>query len=210
MQQPTGSAALIDIFELGAFVDTPVHKLSLGQRMRCEIAASLLHAPEVLFLDEPTIGLDVTAKAAIRDVLKAQVDNDGRTVVLTSHDTGDMERVCERVILIHAGQVLRDQSLSSLRREYMHRKQVTVHSSEPQIKLQLPGTQVRQVTDSHHLLEVDTTEVRLGSVLHTLLSRVQVLDLSISDPPLEEVISAIYRNAGQDASPRPPPRELAS
>src|SRR4029450_6976872 len=93
--------ALVAVFALEALLDTPVRQLSLGERMRCEIAASLLHSPRLLFLDEPTIGLDVSAKAAIRELLRTESEQRGVTLLLTSHDTGDMERVCERVIVIH-------------------------------------------------------------------------------------------------------------
>ncbi|MDD9945388.1 MAG: ATP-binding cassette domain-containing protein, partial [Myxococcales bacterium] len=97
--------ALVEAFAIGPHLHKPVRQLSLGQRMRCEIVASLLHAPEVVFLDEPTIGLDVSAKATIRDLVREQSERDGRTIMLTSHDTGDMERVCERVIVIHEGRL---------------------------------------------------------------------------------------------------------
>src|SRR5689334_1238571 len=100
--------ALTAAFGLGAILDTPVRQLSLGERMRCEIAASLLHAPRMLFLDEPTIGLDVSAKAVIRELLHAESAQNGVTLLLTSHDTADIERVCERVIVIHRGRLLWD------------------------------------------------------------------------------------------------------
>src|SRR5687768_6817732 len=96
-------AELSEAFELGAHWDKPVSQLSLGERMRAEVAASLLHRPQVLFLDEPTIGLDVTAKAVMRDLLQRQSEQDGSTLLLTSHDTGDIERVCQRVVVIHGG-----------------------------------------------------------------------------------------------------------
>ena len=106
----------------------PVNRLSLGQRMRCELVASLLHAPSVLFLDEPTIGLDITAKAAMRDLIKQQAHDDGQTVVLTSHDTRDIELVCDRVIVINAGRIVVDQPTSELRRRFLGRKLVTIRS----------------------------------------------------------------------------------
>ena len=107
--------ALTALFELEALVDTPVRHLSLGERMRCEIVASLLHSPRLLFLDEPTIGLDVTAKAAIRDLLRAESERERVTLILTSHDTGDIERVCTRVIVINHGRLLWDGPVASLR-----------------------------------------------------------------------------------------------
>jgi len=106
---------LTTLFELDALVDTPVRHLSLGERMRCEIAASLLHSPRLLFLDEPTIGLDVSAKAAIRDLLQTESERERVTLLLTSHDTGDIERVCTRVIVITHGRLLWDGPVAALR-----------------------------------------------------------------------------------------------
>jgi len=108
-------AMLIALFGLDALVDTPVRHLSLGERMRCEIVASLLHSPRLLFLDEPTIGLDVSAKAAIRDLLRTESEREGTTLLLTSHDTGDIERVCGRVIVINHGRLLWDGPVAALR-----------------------------------------------------------------------------------------------
>jgi ABC-2 type transport system ATP-binding protein len=122
-------AALTDAFELGPLLDRPVRQLSLGERMRCEIAASLLHAPRVLFLDEPTIGLDVTAKATIRELLHRRSAEDGTTLLLTSHDTGDIEEVCDRVIIIHRGRILFDASVAELKRRYPLTRRV-VHVEE--------------------------------------------------------------------------------
>jgi viologen exporter family transport system ATP-binding protein len=106
---------LTALFELDALVETPVRHLSLGERMRCEIAASLLHSPRLLFLDEPTIGLDVSAKAVIRDLLRTESERERVTLLLTSHDTGDIERVCTRVIVINHGRLLWDGPVAALR-----------------------------------------------------------------------------------------------
>jgi ABC-2 type transport system ATP-binding protein len=122
----TRLAELTDAFELGPLLDRPVRQLSLGERMRCEIAASLLHAPRVLFLDEPTIGLDVTAKATIRELLQRRSNEDGTTLLLTSHDTGDIEEVCDRVIIIHGGRILLDATVAEMKRRYPRTRHVTV------------------------------------------------------------------------------------
>ena len=119
-------AALADAFELHVLLDRPVRQLSLGERMRCEIAASLLHAPRVLFLDEPTIGLDVTAKATIRELLHRRSTDEGTTLLLTSHDTGDIEEVCDRVIIIHSGRILLDLTVAELKRRYPRSRHVTL------------------------------------------------------------------------------------
>ena len=138
-----------------------MRQLSLGERMRCEIVASLLHAPEILLLDEPTIGLDVSAKAVIRALVREQAERHGRTLLLTSHDTADMEQVCERVIVIHGGRVLLDQSVRSLRSGYIRKKRLVVETVEREPALCIDGVNV-QVRAPHRLeLEVDLERVAL-------------------------------------------------
>src|SRR5438045_4172053 len=117
---------LIERFALGPFLDVPVRKLSLGQRMRAEIAASLLHAPKVLFLDEPTIGLDVVARQELRDLIREWNREEGMTVFLTSHDAGDVERVARRVIVINHGRIVLDDKVSGMRRHYIGSKVLSV------------------------------------------------------------------------------------
>jgi len=109
---------LMDIFNLAEFINTPVRQLSLGQRMRCEIAASLLHSPQILFLDEPTIGLDAVSKVAVRNFIKRINKENGVTVVLTTHDMGDVEALTDRVMLIGKGQILYDGSFSHMKSKY--------------------------------------------------------------------------------------------
>ncbi len=123
--------AVVEAFRLEALLDRPVRHLSLGERMRCEVAASLLHGPRVLFLDEPTIGLDVTAKAVIRDLLFEQSEAEGTTLLLTSHDTGDIEEVCDRVVIINRGRILLDTTIAEMRRRYLRTQQVTIQAEPP-------------------------------------------------------------------------------
>jgi len=113
---------LVEKFKVTSLLDKPVRQLSLGERMRCEIIASLLHKPAVLFLDEPTIGLDITAKAIIRDLIRQQSEKEGVTLLLTSHDTDDIEKVCDRVIIIDQGKLLLDDSLSNLKNALYSKK----------------------------------------------------------------------------------------
>src|SRR5258707_5543551 len=122
---------LIERFGLGPFLETPVRKLSLGQRMRAEVAASLLHGPRVLFLDEPTIGLDVIARQELRDLIREWNQQEGVTVFLTSHDAGDIERVVKRVIVINHGCVVFDDKVSTMRRRYLGSKILSVRFHAP-------------------------------------------------------------------------------
>jgi ABC-2 type transport system ATP-binding protein len=193
--------ALISVFELGPFIDTPVRQLSLGERMRCEIAASLLHAPRLLFLDEPTIGLDVSAKAAIRELLHAESARDGVTLLLTSHDTGDMERVCERVIVIHRGRLLWDGRIADLRRSYLTARRVTLWSEAERLDFALPGVRVLSTGSYRIELEVALEITPLGQVVDAALRQGGVRDLAVEDAPLDAVIRALYAAAeGRSAS----------
>lgn len=124
-------AELIDIFEIGDYVGTPVRKLSLGERVRCEIAASLLHEPEILFLDEPTIGLDVIARRTVRDLVKRVNADRGTTVFLTSHDAGDIEKICRRVIVINHGRVVWDDTVNSMKYAFFRRKVIDLKLDAP-------------------------------------------------------------------------------
>ncbi len=185
--------ALTEAFDLGPLLDKPVSQLSLGERMRAEVAASLLHRPRILFLDEPTIGLDVAAKAAIRELLQRQSEQDGATLLLTSHDTGDIERVCQRVIVIHGGRVVSDGSIAQLRRSYLGSKRVRLWSERKQLVFALPG--VRLVSELPHQceLEVSTSQTAVGEVIEAALRQGTLRDITIEDAPLDEVIHSFYR-----------------
>jgi ABC-2 type transport system ATP-binding protein len=183
---------LIARFDLAPLLPQPVNRLSLGQRMRCEIVASLLHGPALLFLDEPTIGLDITAKAAIRELINAQAQSEGLTVVLTSHDTRDIELVCERVIVVNAGRIVVDQPTDELRRRFLSRKLITIRSTAPAIALDLPGVSRRPGEPHLSLLDVDTRVARIEQVVSAALALGGIEDITIEDPPMEEVIHEIY------------------
>ncbi|MGE3966501.1 MAG: ATP-binding cassette domain-containing protein, partial [Planctomycetota bacterium] len=184
-------ADLVAAFEIGPFIDKPVRQLSLGQRMRCEIVASLLHRPQVLFLDEPTIGLDVTAKSVIRDLLAQMSEQEGTTLLFTSHDTGDMERVCDRVIVIHEGTLILDRAVDDLKRSYLRRKRITLHSLEEAPSVAIDGAEVVERRPYRVVIEVDTATTSVSEVVQRTLASVQIHDLSIEDPPLEEIVQAI-------------------
>jgi ABC-2 type transport system ATP-binding protein len=186
-------AKLTDAFELGPLLDKPVSQLSLGERMRAEIAASLLHRPGILFLDEPTIGLDVSAKAAIRQLLMEQSERDGATLLLTSHDTGDIERVCQRVIVIHGGRVVWDGSIANLKRTYLSKKRVRIWSESERLAFSLPGVRVVASSAYHCELEVAADVTPVGAVIDAALRQGALRDLTLEDPPLDEIIEAFYQ-----------------
>ena len=188
------AAFLIESFEIGDLIHTPVRKLSLGQRMRCEIAASLLHRPQVIFLDEPTIGLDVVAKQHIRDTIKTLHELEGTTIFLTSHDAGDIESICKRVIIVNHGTILYDDRLSSLKRRYLTRKEIDVRFAEALTDgFQLDGVEVLKVGTYGVKLQFDARDTPVDSVIQRLMAEHAVVDINVADPPLEEIIARIYQ-----------------
>jgi ABC-2 type transport system ATP-binding protein len=192
-------AELVEGFAVGALLHRPVRTLSLGERMRLELVASLLHAPEVLFLDEPTIGLDVSAKAAMRDLVRERSERDGLTLLLTSHDTGDMERVCERAVVLHRGTVLLDRPVRDLRRGYIRRKVVTLLTEEPSVAVDLPGVETVSREPHRTTLEVDVSKTPVEAVVQAALRGARVQDLTVEDPPMDEIVRAIYAAANAAA-----------
>ncbi len=183
---------LIERFGLGPFLDIQVRKLSLGQRMRAEVAASLLHAPSVLFLDEPTIGLDVIARQELRDLIREWNREEGLTVFLTSHDAGDIEHVAKRVIVINHGRVVLDDKVSAMRRRYLGSKVLSVKFTAVPARIALPGVTTLKAAEYALKLEVDTRVTPIERVMNAVLQAGPVADIAIEDPPLEEVIAHIY------------------
>jgi len=192
---------LSSAFALGALANTPVRHLSLGERMRCEIVASLLHSPRMLFLDEPTIGLDVSAKAMIRELLWTESERERITLLLTSHDTGDMERVCGRAIVINHGRLLWDGPISGLRRGYLKSKRVTLWSESERLELTLPGVRVLSSASYRTELEIALEVTPLGLVVDAAQRQAAIRDMAIEDAPLDEVIRALYATAKPESVP---------
>ncbi|HMP53832.1 MAG TPA: ATP-binding cassette domain-containing protein, partial [Candidatus Melainabacteria bacterium] len=183
---------LIERFAMNEYLDTQVRKLSLGQRMRAEVAASLLHFPRVLFLDEPTIGLDVIARQELRELIREWNQEEGLTVFLTSHDAGDIESVAKRVIIINHGQLVLDDSVSKVKRHYLGSKLLSVKFRAEPAPFTIDGVEL--VKSSYHAmkLEVDTAKVEIDIVIKEILKAAPVADITIENPPLESVIAHIY------------------
>lgn len=182
-------------FEIEHLLNRPVRQLSLGERMRAELVASLLHQPAVLFLDEPTIGLDITAKAIIRDLIRSQSEQEGVTVLLTSHDTDDIEKVCDRVIIIDRGKLLLDDTLKNLQSRYIQKKIMSVITEEENNSWMYEGTQIIEHAPHQLKLEIDLTKHSVEAVIADLLAKTKVKDLTIENPPLETIIQLLYRQA---------------
>lgn len=184
-------AELVKDFSIKEFLDQPVRKLSLGQRMRCELVAALLHDPEVLYLDEPSIGLDILAKKALREHIKA-INKRGVTVMLTSHDMDDIEDLCSRVIIINHGKIISDSSFEDLRKKHLNRKRITVYLNKKASTLKLSAVETLEQDANVVKLEVDLRKTTMQKVLAKVTSHFDIADIDIADPPIEEIIGSIY------------------
>ena len=184
---------LKQVFELEEFIDTPVRNLSLGQRIRCEIVASLIHEPSVLFLDEPTIGLDPVVKENIRTLIKRMNKEYKTTIFLTSHDISDIEKLCKRVIIINSGQVVLDDSMENLKYHYLNNKIVDVKMKEKVNLEDEDGITILKDKGYNLKIEVDTKKRSITDALK-LLNPDNIIDINISNTPLEDIISDIYKN----------------
>lgn len=180
---------LIDLLELEPLLRKPVRNLSLGERMKCEIAASLLHRPRVVFLDEPTIGLDVTMQRRIRSFLAEYNRRFEATILLTSHYMADVEALCRRIVVIHHGKLLFDGELADLVHRFTAHKTIVVQLEDPQADLR-PYGEVISSTDGHITLRVLKADT--ARVTERLLADLAVIDLTVEDPPIEEVIEQVF------------------
>jgi ABC-2 type transport system ATP-binding protein len=185
------AAHVAEVLRIGDLLEAPVKSLSLGQRMRCEIAAALLHRPKILFLDEPTIGLDVTAKALLREHLKHLAESEDTVILLTSHDTGDIEQICARVVLVNHGRILLDKPLETLRSSFLREKRITLVTEEEEPEA-FPGATVVERGRHRLTLAVDAAEHSVGKIVAAALGRLAVRDLTIENAPLEAIIRDLY------------------
>jgi ABC-2 type transport system ATP-binding protein len=186
---------LVDRLELGEFLGTPVRQLSLGQRMRAEVAAALLHSPRLVILDEPTIGLDVLSKQRLREFLIEERRLHGTTLLLTTHDMGDVERLCDRILLVDRGSLVFDGTLQGLSRTVGAERVLVVDLAEPTADL-------LDVPDTRHLgsegnglrqrLAFDPDVTTAARVLAALSGRAEVVDLAVEEPDVEEIVRRVY------------------
>ena len=183
---------MLDVVEQ---LDTPVRQLSLGQRMKGELVAALLHEPSVLFLDEPTIGLDVVSKHAVREGLRRLVDDRGVTVLLTTHDLADVEQLCERVVIIDHGRVIYDGRLDALRARHGRERTLVVDLVEPRAALVVDGAEVMKVDGPRQWIRFDGATVSAADVLAAVYRQADVCDLSVEESDIDEVVRRIYLGA---------------
>lgn len=192
------TAELIAQLEMGGTLDTPVRQLSLGQRMRAEVAAALLHSPDLVILDEPTIGLDVLSKQRLREFLRHERTQRGTTLLLTTHDMGDIERLCERVLVVDHGRLIHDGTLTGLGATVGAQRVLTVDLAEPTADLDdLPGAKLLDSAGAgmRQRLAFDTETTTAAQLLGAVSARAEVRDLSIEEPDIEDVVRRLYEAA---------------
>jgi ABC-2 type transport system ATP-binding protein len=182
-------ARLRDVLELDPFLATPVRQLSLGQRIRGELAAAMLHGPELLFLDEPTIGLDVVAKQRVRDFLVEINREDGVTVMLTTHDLGDIERLCNRLLVIDHGSLIWDGGIPELKERYGGERTLVIDLEEPAPPLQVEGAVVDRVDGPRQWLRFKGSASEITS---RVAEAARLVDLQVQEPDIEEIVRRIY------------------
>ena len=199
-------AKLEEALGLRPLLEMPVRKLSLGQRMRCDIAASLIHNPPVLFLDEPTIGLDVLAKQSVRNFLSEINRTEGTTIILTTHDMNDIEQLCKRLIILEEGKIMFDGETELLKQKFVHEKIIEVEFYEENCVMQrIPGATVVREQGCKKWLTFDKDNFGIGDVIGTIASQYKIKDISVKEPSVESIIRNIYDNRIKLSTPSSKP-----
>lgn len=183
---------LVTLLQLEQIVRTPARQLSLGQRMRCEIAASLLHSPRILFLDEPTIGLDAVSKIAVRDFILERNKNHKTTVILTTHDMQDIETLTKRIILIGKGKILMDGKLEEIKKQLSTNRRLTVEYNGGVIT---PRNGMRLLSDGNRLAEfdIDASILAVSDAISHITGQVEVIDISVDGASIDEIVASLYK-----------------
>ncbi|MBN1219228.1 MAG: ATP-binding cassette domain-containing protein [Anaerolineae bacterium] len=180
------------LLDLDAFLDTPVRALSLGQRMRADICAALLHDPPLLFLDEPTIGLDVVAKERIRQFIRHINQQRNTTIILTTHDLSDVEKLCDRVMIIDHGKLLFDGQLATLKDRFDGKRELVVDFAEAYPQVDIPGTQIVERDGLRVTYQFERETITASALIGQLSARFRLRDLSVREPDIEATIRRIY------------------
>jgi ABC-2 type transport system ATP-binding protein len=186
---------LIDLLDLAPLLAVPVRQLSLGQRMRCDLAAALLHAPSILFLDEPTIGLDAVSKLAVRDFVRRLNQERGVTVILTTHDMDDIEALCTRVIVVSDGRILSDGTLSELRNRVTRERWLTVDLAHTDDSIDDPDATVIRQEGHRVCLAFDPQRMSSADLIQRVTRAHVIRDLFVENPPIETIVSRLYERA---------------
>jgi ABC-2 type transport system ATP-binding protein len=189
---------LTDVLDLGDLLHSPVRTMSLGQKMRAELAATLIHEPRIIYLDEPTIGLDLVAKEKIRNAIRDQNQRRGTIVMLTTHDLGDIEELCRRVMIIDAGKLIYDGALDTIRERFGTHRVLAIEAAEEIGPLQLPtGCELTSCEGHSAVLRFDRRVTTASRVTKTLMDQVEVIDFTLKEPDLTSIVREIYGGALQ-------------
>jgi len=191
---------LVSLLGLSDLLDTPVRQLSLGQRMRCDLAAALLHQPSILYLDEPTIGLDAVSKLAVRQFIRELNQERGVTTILTTHDMDDIEALCNRVMVIHKGGIFLDGSLNELREKVTNERRLIIDLAEEPASLEISDTRIADRQGMRITLAFDPKTVPAPTMISRVAEQWQIHDLFVENPPIEEIIAKLYGGSEQTAT----------
>lgn len=189
----TNLEQLTETLELQTLLHTPVRQLSLGQRMRCELAASLLHGPDILFLDEPTIGLDAVSKIAVRQFIQTINQERGVTVILTTHDMYDIEALADRILMIGKGTILYDGTLRELRSRFGTQRIVKVEYRDRAQPIAMAGAELLEWSGERAVYSVDTERLNIAEVIAQLSQQTEITDFSVEAKPVEDMIVELYK-----------------
>jgi len=185
-----------ETLELKELMDVPIRNMSLGQKMRAELAATLIHEPRVVYLDEPTIGLDLIVKERIREFIKQQNQDKGTTVILTTHDLGDIEELCRRVIIIDAGLLIYDGPIETIKKRFGKYREISFETPAASAHVDLPpGAEITLVEARKMTVRFDRTTTTASQVAAALMNQLEVTDFSLTEPDLASIIKQIYNGA---------------
>lgn len=192
-----------ETLDLGNLLHVPIRNMSLGQKMRAELAATLIHEPQIVYLDEPTIGLDLLVKERIREFIKVNNREKGTTVILTTHDLGDIEELCQRVIMIDNGKLIYDGPLSTIKSRFGKYRTITFETRDPVGRIDIPsGAEIisngREAADRKLVLRFDRTQTTASKVASALMGQLEVVDFSLAEPDLSSIVKQIYQGALKD------------
>lgn len=184
---------LIQRLDIGGFLNVPVRQLSLGQRMRCELAASLLHNPSTLFLDEPTIGLDAISKLAVRDFIKEINKTYGTTVILTTHDMDDIEALCNRIMIIGSGSILYDGSSEGLRKMVTEERRLTIDFMTDYGEIKMDGLHLKHKDGKKYVFAFNPDKLKPSMLIQQLTAKYEIKDFLVENASIEEIIADLYQ-----------------
>jgi ABC-2 type transport system ATP-binding protein len=184
--------AFVELLDLGPLLDRPVRQLSLGERMRGELTAALLHDPAILYLDEPTIGLDIVSKTRVREFLATVNRERGVTILLTTHDLDDVERLCSRLVVIDHGHIVQDSTLADVRNRFAPHRTLIVDLQDTAPPLDLPGIEVTRVDGPRQWLRFHRDEHTAAELIARIAATAPLVDISVVEPDIEEVIRHVY------------------